>query len=145
VPAPLLRKIWIPTENDEADVLLRKIGLRGIFGGKALFPRVSVRDADAEKDALDLGRRSGGRRFVAPVIDVTILGDRNAPADLGTSITTEGTEDHPFQLWWTVSRAKRRGQVNIAYRQGDIGGAHEVDPSTVVRLQSNVPVAVLVG
>jgi hypothetical protein len=132
--APAARWLWILSEGDEPGSLLRKIGLRGLFGGKAVFPRVTVGGASA----LDLGKKAKDKTFVAPAIDVTV-----APKDalLTTAIEADGTRDAAFPLWRTVDKAVQRHKATLAYRAGDIARPQLVDRSQVVPSGQHIPIA----
>lgn len=130
---PLIRVMLIPMPDDRPAELLRKIGLRGFFGGDALFPRIEVDNVPA----LDLGNRAGGKAFIAPMIEVDVLVD---DPTLRGAIQSNGEQNRAFKLWWTLVRAEEDGKAVLSYRSDD-APPQEVARSKVVPSGSFRPIA----
>jgi hypothetical protein len=135
----LARWLFLPWPNDEAPALLRKIGLRGLFGGATRFPRVTV---EGGARGLKLGNRAADKALVVPVISIA-AGD--AGSDLTSSIETQATSGAAFQLWRTVDGAIRHG-AQLSYKAGDVKEPCVVDRTKLVpTAQEGVIVEVAIG
>ena len=128
----LVRWLLLPWPRDEAGSLLRKIGIRGLIGGRTTFPRVTV---DQNDRGLQLSRRSAGRALVAPRITVQITG---AADGLPSRIEEAASGGRAFELWRTVDAAVRRRQATIGYRNG--GEPQLLDRATLIVAPGEIPI-----
>jgi hypothetical protein len=112
---PLCRAALIPSAGDKPASLLRKIGLRGLFGGGSSFTKVT-----GAASGVVLGRRGSDDVLVAPRIVVEVDDD-----DLDTG--------RVFRLWRTVAKAKasvhykdRDVDKPVVVKSGDVSGEQKV-------------------
>jgi hypothetical protein len=119
----VVRALFLPWPHDTPKRLVRKVGMRGLFGGGTTFAPVEVTSG---KKGIVLGRRAGEQALVAPRIVATVTG---GPADLSQQIDRHATGGHAVRLWLTVTL--QSSHVGLAAATGDVDQPRIVDDSDV--------------
>jgi hypothetical protein len=125
--APAFCWLFVPEPGDDQSALVRKIGLRGMFGGRSNFPRVT----SGAQGALRLAERSGGKTLVAPAVLVDLDAGTPAKAKAKEDIAKAANGDHPFRLWRRTRHAKRKEGAELVWLPGDIPAPSLADGSTL--------------
>lgn len=110
----LARWLFLPWPKDDAPSLLRKVGLRGLLGKRARFPRVTV---DGKK-GLRLSDRTADKTLVVPVISVSV--DTAKDPKLSGKIEDVASTGTAFRLWRLIDSARREEKAEIAYKKDDV-------------------------
>ena len=114
----IARWLVIPMELDDERSLLRKIGLRGVFGGDSRFKRVQLGSGST---ALHMGGRANGKSLLVAPIAIVF----NKPEPKGLAVAIESRATRPgrltaLSLWWRVQDAVRNKSITMVYRDGEI-------------------------
>lgn len=94
------RGLLVPDAQDDAAVLLRKIGLRGLFGGDTSFTKVTL--PEDGPGGVVIAEAGSGQVLVAPRIVVTESGGNH----LQDEQTSSGR--HLLRLWWAIYTSKAK-------------------------------------
>jgi hypothetical protein len=134
----LVRWLFLPWPGDDAGALLRKIGIRGKFGGGTQYPRVTLEDG---KKGLEFGS-PGDQTLVIPAIAVTP--DPSKSPNLAAQIASNVNSGNAYELWRVVRRAVQDKGATIAFMSGDVARpsllATGEDGSKATRAKSPGPV-----
>lgn len=108
------RWLFLPVAGDDEPALLRKLGLRGLVGGRAkLQVRVNAQAQAQSGKGLELGGRPGGTVLLVPVLKVSVDPAKNG--NVKETIEAQANANHAFAaftLWQTIRRAQRAGSVS---------------------------------
>jgi hypothetical protein len=118
-----MRALFVPRPGDTAPALLRKIGIRGIFGGGTTFTKAQA----AGLGGVVLRRRSSGAALLAPRIIVTV----RKPGGADNDIDDLAAGNHAVRLWWAVRGPRTRHRFAVHYRPEDIPAVAEVEEPDV--------------
>ena len=141
VLVPVGRWLFIPLGTDNAQAVLRKLGVRGLVGGDTRFPRVTVAWTDTtnteSKPTAFLLHARGKNMTLMPGLSVVPREDAGKDTE---EITRHAANGHAFRLWRTVCAAVDDQTVDLSYRENDIARPELAAPDRVAYLDQVTPV-----
>jgi hypothetical protein len=119
--------LFIPSVNDDALALLRKVCMRGALRGSTAFNGASV----SGKPGLNLGKGPGDKVLVAPAIAVTLVGDQENLATTIDNLAASNRRQDAYLLWQTIRHAHKDGKIRIGWEPAGFGKPQVVDSNSV--------------